>query len=305
MNLLFSRTSETSAHDDSASRTALVLGGGGSAGNAWLIGVVAGFSDGGLDVTDADLIIGTSAGSTAAAQITGAAPADLFSATLEVPPVRTAPTGSDRRPPVLTTSHLERFDAIIAASSDMADVRRRTAAAFAEHDVPQQSERWRTTVAARLPHAEWPRQRLQITAVDARTSEPVVFDRDSGIELVDAVAASCAGGFAYRIGEGRYIDGGYRSNADNADLAAGFARVLVLSPLGGRTRTPFAWGTHLATQLDELRAQGSGVETIFPDADALSAFGDDLMDSSTRPAAARAGFAQGRGLAAHLGGFWR
>ena len=50
---------------------ALVLGGGGSAGNAWEIGVVAGLFDAGLDVTEADLIIGTSAGSTAAAQITG------------------------------------------------------------------------------------------------------------------------------------------------------------------------------------------------------------------------------------------
>ena len=41
---------------------ALVLGGGGSAGNAWLIGVIAGLFDAGLDVTEADLIIGTSAG---------------------------------------------------------------------------------------------------------------------------------------------------------------------------------------------------------------------------------------------------
>jgi hypothetical protein len=42
----------------------LVLGGGGgSAGNAWLIGVIAGLFDAGLDVTEADLIVGTSAGS--------------------------------------------------------------------------------------------------------------------------------------------------------------------------------------------------------------------------------------------------
>ena len=52
-----------------AGERALVLGGGGSAGNAWLIGVIAGLFDAGLDVTEADLIIGTSAGSTAAAQI--------------------------------------------------------------------------------------------------------------------------------------------------------------------------------------------------------------------------------------------
>jgi len=38
------------------SQWALVLGGGGSAGNAWLIGVVAGLVDAGLDVAEAELI---------------------------------------------------------------------------------------------------------------------------------------------------------------------------------------------------------------------------------------------------------
>ena len=50
---------------------ALVLAGGGAAGNAWELGLIAGLSDGGVDVTAADLIVGTSAGSTVAAQITG------------------------------------------------------------------------------------------------------------------------------------------------------------------------------------------------------------------------------------------
>ena len=68
----------------------------------------------------------------------------------------------------------------------------------------------------------------------------------------------------YRIGDDRYIDGGYRRN-ENADLAAGYARVLVLSPFGGRSRHPLEWGMQLAAQVDELRAGGSSVETIFPD----------------------------------------
>jgi NTE family protein len=123
--------------------------------------------------------------------------------------------------------------------------------------------------------------------------------------LVDAVAASCASGFAYSVGGSRYIDGGYRSNAENADLAAGYARVLVLSPFGGRSRTPLDWGMHLATQIDELRARGSRVETIFPDGYSRTAFGDNVMDLSTRPPAARAGCNQGRALAEQLTEFWR
>ena len=146
---------------------------------------------------------------------------------------------------------------------------------------------------------------MLITAVDAATGEPVVFDRHSGVDLVDAVAASCASGFAYSIGDSRYIDGGYRSNADNADLAAGYERVLVLSPFGGRSRTPVHWGLHLATQVDDLRARGSRVETIFPDSSARTAFGDNVMDPSTRPPAARAGYDQGGALAEHLTELWR
>ncbi len=145
---------------------------------------------------------------------------------------------------------------------------------------------------------------MLITAVDAQTGEPVVFDRHSGVDLADAVAASCASGFPYRIGDGRYIDGGYRSNAENADLAAGYARVLVLSPFGGRTLTPLEWGMHLATQVDELRAGGSRVETIFPDSSSEHMFGANAMDLSLRPAAARAGYDQGRALAEQLTEFW-
>ena len=97
----------------------------------------------------------------------------------------------------------------------------------------------------------------------------------------------------------------YRSNADNADLAAGYARVLVLSPFGGRTRTPLDWGLDLATQVDELRAGGSRVEMIFPDSTSEHLFGANAMDLSLRPHAARAGYYQGTALAEQLSEFWR
>lgn len=286
-----------------SSRRALVLGGGGSAGNAWLIGVVAGLAEAGLDVTAADLIIGTSAGATVAAQLTGATSGALLAQILDaVIPQRAggARAGS-------MSDHLERTNRVIAESTDVADMRRRAGTSALELEAsfdPVVQERWRATVAARLPSQSWPDQRVQLTAVDARTGEPVIFDRDSGVALADAVAASCAGGFAYAIGGIHYIDGGYRTNADNADLAAGYERVLVLSPLGGRSRHPRHWGTHLAEQVAALRADGAHVETVFPDEDALAAFGDNLMDLSTRAPAARTGYAQGLAIAARLGEFW-
>ena len=338
-----------------AGERALVLGGGGGAGNAWEIGVIAGLFDAGLDVTEADLIIGTSAGSTAAAQITSAARPDelLASILAAAPQPRTGPAGSGRgrvpdRPAV---DHVARTGDIIAAAADAADMRRRMGAAALAMDAasgssgptPRRavvaarlpSQRWPqrpvlivavdahtgepvvfdrhsgvdlvdAVAAARLPSGHWPQRPLLIPAVDAHTGEPVVFDRHSGVDLVDAVTASCAGPGcpAHSIGGSRYIDGGYRSN-ENADLAAGYGRVLVLSPFGGRSRAPLDWGIHLAAQVDELRARGSRVETIFPDSDSEHMFGANAMDPSLRPAAARAGYNQGRALAEQLTDFWR
>ncbi|HEY5222055.1 MAG TPA: patatin-like phospholipase family protein [Microbacteriaceae bacterium] len=312
MNHSLQHNSETTSHDVSEhhSRTALVLGGGGSTGNAWLIGVIAGLFDAGLDVTTADLTIGTSAGSTAAAQLAGAAPAELLAAILAAAPQkRTGPVGSDQRanPGRPVTDQMERLSKIITSSQDAADMRRRLGAAALELDAASDGSwqtRWRATVASRLPSQNWPRRKVIITAVDAQTGEPVVFDRRSGVDLADAVAASCASGLPYRIGDNRYIDGGYRRSSENADLAAGYERVLVLSPFGGRSLHPAHWGTHLATQVDELRAGGSRVETIFPDSTSEHMFGANAMDLSLRPPAARAGYDQGRALAERLPKFW-
>ncbi len=294
-----------------ADARALVLGGGGSTGNAWLIGVIAGLFDAGLDVTTADLTIGTSAGATAAAQIAGATPTELFEAILAAAPQqRPVPVGPDRGPDPsrAATDPLERMRGIIASAKDAADMRRRIGAAGLAMEAASDGSwqvHWRNTVAARLPSSRWPGRPLLITAVDAETGEPVLFDRHVGVDLVDAVAASCASALPYRIGNRPYIDGGYRSNPENADLAAGYGRVLVLSPFGGRSLQPPAWGNHLATQIDELRLGGSRVATIFPDGDDDEMVGLNVMDPSRRLPAAQSGYDQGRALAAKLTEFWR
>jgi NTE family protein len=293
---------------------ALVLHGGGSAGNAWEIGVIAGLCEAGVDVTEADVIIGTSAGATAAAQITsGTQPSELLANILATSPsARTGPVGSERgrASNVPVANHMEMTSDIIASAENAADMRRRMGAAalaLAAASGESGQAQWRATVAARLPNQHWPSQPMVIVAVDAHSGDPVVFDRHFGVELADAVAASCANGFGvapYRIGDHWYIDGGYRRN-ENADLATGYGRVLVLSPFGGRSRHPAEWRMDLAAQVDELQAGGSWVETIFPDEDARSAFGANMMDPSTRPPAARAGFTQGTARAEQLDEFWR
>jgi NTE family protein len=252
------RSDQNQSHVDATKRVraagerALVFGVG-SAGNAWEIGVIAGLFEAGLDVTEADLTIGTSGGSTAAAQLTsGVQPTELLAAILAAtPPPQTGPIRG-RGPIGPASNHLERMSAVIDAAQDAADMRRRMGAAALETDPASHDSaqtRWRAVVAARLPGQQWPQRRLLIPAVDAHTGEPVVFDRDSGVDLVDAVTASTSNGFGvppYSIGGNRYINGGYRRN-ENADLAAGYERVLVLSPFGGKSLHPQDWGLDLAT----------------------------------------------------------
>ncbi|MGO4598457.1 patatin-like phospholipase family protein [Terrabacter sp. 2RAF25] len=288
---------------------ALVLAGAGAAGNAWETGVIAGLLAGGVDVTRAELVIGTSAGSTVAAQVTsGTSPAVLYAALAAMaPPAAGSATrdGPPRGANVSGPSYLQWSDAIIASAADPADMRRRLGAAALELDasVGPGPSRWRDIVASRLPSHDWPSQDVHIVAVNARTGEPVVFERRSGVDLVDAVAASTSALTPYPIGEERYLNGGYR-RSENADLATGFGRVLVMSPFSGRSRMPSGWGMDLATQVAELRAGGSTVETVFPDERSGDVFDANALDPSTMPQAARGGHAQGLELAEQLAGFW-
>ncbi|MFM6851728.1 MAG: patatin-like phospholipase family protein [Terrabacter sp.] len=294
---------------------ALVLAGAGAAGNAWELGLIAGLAEGGVDVTRAEVVIGTSAGSTVAAQVTsGTPPGELYTAvSTEVPrradaAGRAGSAGSTRLPRGTTVSgpgYLEWSNAIIGSASDPADMRRRLGAAALELDtsVGPDPSRWRDIVATRLPSHAWPPQEVRIVAVNARTGEPVVFDRHSGVDLVDAVAASTSAMTPYPIGGERYLNGGYR-RSENADLAMGFGRVLVMSPFSGRSRMPSGWGMDLATQVAELRAGGSTVEVLFPDARSGDVFDANALDPSTMPQAARGGHVQGLELAGQLVGFW-
>ena len=293
-----------------------MLGGGGAAGNAWEIGIIAGLAEAGLDMTEAaDLVIGTSAGATAAAQLRSGIPAAELLASVLSPPAQPVGQNQERPPSLPMATVFDRMRAIGAAATSGADLRRAMGMFGLESDAtlePGAGQR-RAVVAARLPRPEWPDRPMIVVAVDAHTGELAAFDRHSGVDLVDAVTASSAlPGLVptHSINGTRYIDGGVRSK-ENADLASGYANVVVLSPLGGRSqaptergtdpagqfeglRRPPEWGMDLASEVEALRKQGSHVEVITPDADSRAAMGTNQMDPATRIPAARAGFAQGK-----------
>ncbi|MEV5887933.1 patatin-like phospholipase family protein [Nonomuraea fuscirosea] len=270
-------------------KRALVLGGGGIAGIAWETGVLAGLADGGADVTDADRIIGTSAGSTVAAQVTSGLTLTELLARQTDPALQNA----ELRSGVSIEELGAVFQRISESSLDAVEQRREIGAlALAADTVPETARR--EVIEARLPVHKWPERDVVVVAVDARTGEPRLFDPGSGVELVDAVAASCAVPVVWpcvTIDGARYMDGGVRTSA-NADLAAGFERVLVLAPMPELGEP--SW----------LRLSGT-VEVIEPDEAARAAFGADPLDPSSRTPSAEAGYAQGRAAAARIAEMWR
>src|SRR5215472_1397307 len=274
---------------------ALVLGGGGVAGIAWMTGLLTGLADAGDDVTGADLIIGTSAGANVAAQLGSGRPLpDLFARQSD-PALQSSELAAELDVAKMVT---EVATYMRGATSPVEIQRRIGAFALAAVTVPEAARR--AVIESRLPARDWPERRIQVTAVDAATGELAIFDAQSGVSLVDAVTASCAVPGVWppvSIGSSRYIDGGVRS-ADNADLATGFGRITVISPLG--LESPIPSPLPLREVVARLRAEGSLVTVIVPDAGSAAAIGTNALDPATRTPASKAGRAQGRaGLAAN------
>jgi NTE family protein len=271
---------------------ALVLAGGGLTGIAWELGVIAGMADDGLDLNDADLIVGTSAGATVAAQITTGSLDALVGAQLAA--------DSQELAAVLDLDLLAKIFTLLSDPSASGDERRAQVGTMAlGADTVAEPVR-RAVIAARLPSHQWPARPIVLTAVDAHSGELTTFDASSGVPLVDAVAASCAVPGVWppvTIGDRRYIDGGVRSGT-NADLASGHDRVLVLTPMQA------TMALRLEDEAAGLRDHGSTVQVVTADDDALASFGDNPLDPSRRGPALEAGRRQGALAASGVRALW-
>ena len=81
-------------------RTALVLGGGGITGIAWELGILHGLAEAGIDLTGADTVVGTSAGSVVGMSMTTESQSRSSQSQTAVgltSTPKTAPVRSDRR----------------------------------------------------------------------------------------------------------------------------------------------------------------------------------------------------------------
>jgi NTE family protein len=279
-------------------RHALVLAGGGLAGIAWETGMLRGIADeapaAAAALLAADVLLGTSAGSTVAAQIssgtgldelyarqTGEASYEIDSG-VDVEAITELFVTAMSVPDTTTKEKLRHIGSIALATDTVAPSVRRE---VIEH---------------RLPSHRWPDRLLRITAIDIATGELVVFDNHSGVELVDAVAASCAVPGAWppvTVGDRVFMDGGVGSTLHMA-VAGDCDVVVALVPSGEDSPSPFGGGAAA-----EVAAFPGTVLALFADEPALAAFGPNPLDPRCRVPSAVAGREQGRRQAGAVADF--
>jgi NTE family protein len=276
---------------------ALVLGGGGEAGVAWEIGLLAGLAQRGVDLRDADVVIGTSAGAIVGTLLlSGADLQDLYRRQLDPVPAPASLGGADG------AAVMAAFGEALAGVTDEREARVRLGALALRSASVSEEER-RASTESRVGNPVWPSTRLVVTAVDCTDGSLRTFEAGSGVSLLDAVAASSAAPMFWppiTIGRRRFMDGGTRSPT-NADLATGYDKVLVVAPFAGSADSPL--GPGLDEEVARLRERAE-VYVVLADSTALPAFGPDLMDPGTREPSARAGHTQADHAAAVVRTFW-
>jgi len=281
---------------------ALVLGGGGPVGVAWESGLIAGLAEAGIDLSRADFIVGTSAGSVVGAQIAmGRTPAALLEPYTGTPP----PSESMAPPPDLSQLVAKLMESYAGVRPNEEVCREIGAWALQASTINEEAHVARFEgMLAGLPQERWPERKFACTAVDAVNGKFMTWDNDSGVPLARAIASSCAvPGIAspITINGRRYMDGGMRS-ATNADLAKGYEVVVVVSI--SSQAVPEAFRRPLEREVLALHDSGSRVEIIRPDAQSIEAFGPNLMDFRRGAAAAASGIRQGKASVDTLRDLW-
>jgi NTE family protein len=284
-------------------------------GVAWEVGLAAGLEQEGVRLVDADLFVGTSAGSIVGAMLALGRPTAELLATQHAIASEKAPAGTkggafDLAP--LMQEFIKLYTSEAPPQQLRADIGHFALGA----KVALTEDEWLATFENNelIAMGKWPAKPYECTAVNAETGEFVTWSKDSGVPIARAIASSCCvpGIFPpVTINGRRYIDGGMKS-ATNAELAAGYDRVIVVSVTAGMERAANAFPAIAARfkqrmddELGAITSKGGQVEMIIPDDESQAAFGTNLMDFSRRGEIADAGLRQGKLEAARLRDFWK
>jgi len=298
----------------------LVLGVGGTLGEAWMRGLLSGLeSAGGIDFRECEYFVGSSAGSIVAATLAAGRRPNAGDRAArewgEAAPGEAAEPGRLGR----ALRGAGRFG--VAAASPFAPValagvapagRALRAAALAAAPSTSRSlgglGRRLDSLGARFDG------RLRVAAVDRRSGRRVMFGAPGAppASVSAAVLASCSVPWIFApvtIGGREYVDGGVWSptNLDAAPAGRG-SSVLCLVPTASlqAARTPAGalrafTSTTVATEALAVRSRGARVRTVAPDPRSAGVMGIDLMNPRRAEDVLDAAFAQGRALAAPSG----
>jgi len=280
----------------SGPRTAVVLGGGGITGIAWEIGVLTRLLEAGVPLADADLVVGTSAGSVVGATLRLGGVADAYAEQLE-------PAAAGPEAALDGGDFTQRVGQAIQGATNAEEARARLGALARQVPVTGTEPELVTTMRERFGDA-WPEGQLAVCTVDATDGEFRVLTAASGVPLHVAVAASCSVPLVWPTVEvdGRpTMDGGVRSGT-NADVADAAERVLVLSCGPELSQSPL--GPTLPGVVSTRMGADRPVFVVEADAESLAAFGSNSLSSANRAAAAEAGRRQAEGVVEAVRAFW-
>ncbi|MFI8975218.1 patatin-like phospholipase family protein [Nocardia asteroides] len=283
-------------------RVGVVLGGGAVQGGLWLHGALAGLAEEtGWNPADAELLVGTSAGSMLATFLAAQVPPWLLAARAAGEKVDDlAPGPVVPRPARLTMSDIVRGTHLGGSLPLIARglIPPRSATRLVVGALPRGVRDTGTAALIRAVIPEgWPEHDgLWCVACDYRSGRRVVFGRDpeTPADVADAVAASCAVPGMFQpvwIGRRAYVDGGVHS-LSNLDVVGGRGLDLVIclnpssslaSPRARRAQD-LAWsairkasGRRLGAEARQVRSGGTAVVLLQPTQADLQLFDPNWM----------------------------
>lgn len=291
----------TRLRSGSATR-ALVLGGGGAIGLAWQAGLLSGLQEAGLDLTAAEAIVGTSAGAFIGALL--ACGHDVADALQSLTALRRSAD-----PQRLAAAH----DAFSRArrTANLATDSRQALQVIgqAAREARTSSQELYLELFDALAGTAWPAG-FRCTATDVDTGELVVWDKESGVTLQEAVASSCVVPMLFPVmtlATGRFMDGGIL-NPVNAIVVPPSDVLVVISchPLSRHTdRLDAAQDAMCARVTAELAAVAETTRLVLIEPD-FSEMGEtqNMMDASMVTPAFQIGTRQAQHDVASIGASW-
>ena len=271
-------------------RRAVVFGSGGITGGAWEIGVLKGLQDHGIDLTSADLFVGSSVGASIATMLrAGKTASDVLEWRLQPPAPR----------PERSAAEVEYFQ----KCSRLWGAARRDQAARLElgrlalstpNPIPESVQL--SNMRVRFGLDAWPAGDLRLVAVDVSDGSVRYFDAQKDVPLEAALAASSAQPglqAPVTIDGRRYMDGGIAGTGIAG--AEGCGVILGITAFPGRS---------IAEEIADVTALGSRVLDLAPDSEAREAMGSNIADFLLARPAADAGIRQAAGFAEQVRRFW-